>query len=192
MARSTLWHWDLHASNLFVKDDQVTSIIDWQSNWAGPLFVQYRYPKIVDYAGEVAFRLPEDYESMEGNEKVKVSCQVERSLVQYLYEAKTKETNPLLTDIINIPQRTIRKQTISFAEDSWEGDILSFRQCLIRLERYILLCYQFKNLANVDHADIGMRWDMMPRALSILLRKIYRIMCGTLEDSTSRPIFGTD
>ncbi|PVH75331.1 hypothetical protein DL98DRAFT_551674 [Cadophora sp. DSE1049] len=136
MTRSTLWHWDLHASNLFVKNDQVTCIIDWQSNWAGPLFIQYRYPKIVYYAGEVVLRLLEDCESMEGNEKVKVSCQVERSLVQYLYEAKTKETNPLLTDIIDIPQRTIRKQTIAFAEESWEGGILSFRQCLIRLERY--------------------------------------------------------
>ncbi|KAH9205444.1 kinase-like domain-containing protein [Leptodontidium sp. 2 PMI_412] len=136
MVRSTLWHWDLHASNLFVKDDQVTCIIDWQSNWAGPLFVQYRYPKIVHYAGEVVLRLPEDYESIEGNEKVKASRQVERSLVQYLYGAKTKKKNPLLTNIIDIPQRTVRKQTIAFAEDSWEGGILPFRQCLIRLERY--------------------------------------------------------
>ncbi|KAL2067763.1 hypothetical protein VTL71DRAFT_15859 [Oculimacula yallundae] len=136
MVRSTLWHWDLHASNLFVKNDQITCIIDWQSTWAGPLFVQYRYPKIVYYAGEVVLKLPEDYERMEGDEKVKVSCQVERSLVQYLYETKTKATNPLLTDIIDVPQRAVRKQTIAFAEDSWEGGIVSFRQCLIRLERY--------------------------------------------------------
>lgn len=147
MTRSTLWHWDLHASNLFVKDDQVTCIIDWQSNWAGPLFVQYRYPKIVHYAGEVLLRLPEDYESMEGNEKDRISCQVERSLVRYLYEAETKEANPLLADIIDIPQRRIRKQTIAFAEDSWEGGILSFRQCLIRLERYFLLCYPIHKLS---------------------------------------------
>ncbi|CZT06814.1 related to FMP29 Found in Mitochondrial Proteome [Rhynchosporium graminicola] len=83
MSCSTLWHWDLHASNLFVKNDQVASIIDWQSTWAGPLFVQYRYPKIVSYAGEVMLMLPEDYESMEGKEKAGVSHQVERSIVQY-------------------------------------------------------------------------------------------------------------
>lgn len=140
MTRATLWHWDLHASNFFVKDEQVTCIIDWQSSWTGPLFVQYRYPKIVHYAGEVMLRLPEAYETMEGDEKLRVSRQVERSLVQYLYEAKTKKTNPLLANIINIPQRTIRKQTIAFAEDSWEGSILSFRQCLIRVERFVLLC----------------------------------------------------
>ena len=145
MIRSTLWHWDLHASNLFVKDDKVTCIIDWQSNWAGPLFVQYRYPKIVHYAGEVLLKLPKEYESMKGDEKAKVSSQVERSLVQYLYEAKTKKANPLLLDIINIPQRTIRKQTIAFAEDSWEGDILSLRQCLIRIERLFLLCCLFNS-----------------------------------------------
>ncbi|KAK0105681.1 Phosphotransferase enzyme [Cadophora gregata] len=136
MARSTLWHWDLHASNLFVKDERVTCIIDWQSTWAGPLFAQYRYPKLVHYAGEVMLRLPDDYETMEGNEKVEVSSQVQKSIVQYLYESKTEDSNPLLTDIVNVPQRTVRKQTIAFAEDSWEGGILSFRQCLIRLERY--------------------------------------------------------
>ncbi|CZT48640.1 related to FMP29 Found in Mitochondrial Proteome [Rhynchosporium secalis] len=71
-----------------------------------------------------------------GEEKAGVSHQVERSIVQYLYEIKTKETNPWSTEIIDVPQRAVRKQTIVFAGDSWEGGILPFRQCLIQLERY--------------------------------------------------------
>ena len=142
MTRSTLWHWDMHAPNIFVKDDRITSLIDWQSTWAGPLFLQYRYPKLVDYTGEVMLRLPENYKDMEKNEKSRIANQVERSLVQYLYEIETKKQNPLLTEVNAIPHGLTRRQTIEFADDTWDGDILPFRQCLIRLERFVLpKCY---------------------------------------------------
>ncbi|TAQ88441.1 hypothetical protein B7494_g3235 [Chlorociboria aeruginascens] len=136
MTRSTLWHWDMHAPNLFVKDDRITSLIDWQSVWAGPLFLQYGYPKLVNYTGDVMLRLPENYKEMEKNEKERVTNQVERSLVQYLYETETKKQNPLLVEVNNIPHGMTRRQAIEFAQDTWDGDILPFRQCLIRLERH--------------------------------------------------------
>jgi thiamine kinase-like enzyme len=69
MTRSTLWHWDMHAPNIFVKDDRITSLIDWQSAWAGPLFFQYRYPKLVNYTGDLMLRLPENYKHMKKSEK---------------------------------------------------------------------------------------------------------------------------
>lgn len=138
MTRSNLWHWDMHAPNFFVKDDRITSLIDWQSTWAGPLFLQYRYPKLVNYAGDVMLRLPENYKDMEKSEKDRVASQVERSIVQYLYETETKKQNPLLVEIKDIPRATTRRQTIGFAEDTWDRDILPFRQCLIRLERSVL------------------------------------------------------
>ncbi|ELR06647.1 hypothetical protein GMDG_00264 [Pseudogymnoascus destructans 20631-21] len=136
MSRATLWHWDMHAPNIFVKDDRITSLIDWQSTWVGPLFLQYRYPKLVNYTGEVMLRLPENYKDMEKSEKDRVSDQVERSLVQFLYETETKKQNPLLVKVNDTPQGTTRRRTIEFAEDTWDGDILPFRQCLIRLERH--------------------------------------------------------
>lgn len=136
MTRSTLWHWDMHAANFFVKDDRITSLIDWQSTWAGPLFLQYRYPKLVNYTGEVMLRFPSNYKDMEKSEKDRVANLVERSLVQYLYETETKKQNPLVVEVNDIPHGTTRRQTIEFADDTWEGDILPFRQCLIRLERH--------------------------------------------------------
>ena len=99
MTCSTLWHWDMHAPNFFVKDDRVTSLIDWQSTWAGPLFLQYRYPKLVNFTGEVMLRLPKEYKDIEEDKKQRVANQVERSLVQYLYETETKKQNPLLVGI---------------------------------------------------------------------------------------------
>ncbi|OBT78357.1 hypothetical protein VF21_02169 [Pseudogymnoascus sp. 05NY08] len=136
MSRSTLWHWDMHAPNIFVENDRITSLIDWQSTWVGPLFLQYRYAKLVNYDGEVMLRFPENYKDMEKSEKDRVSDQVERSLVQFLYETETKKQNPLLVKVNDTPQGTTRRRTIEYAENTWDGDILPFRQCLIRLERH--------------------------------------------------------
>lgn len=137
MTRSTLWHWDMHAPNIFVKDSEITSIIDWQCAWAGPLFLQYRCPKLVDYSGEVMLELPEDYKTMEKDEQDRAAKQVEKSLVKYLYETESKRENPLLAEINDIPYWTTRRQTVGFAEDTWDDDIIPFRQCLIRLERFV-------------------------------------------------------
>ncbi len=143
MTRSTLWHWDMHASNLFVKDNQITGVLDWQLTWTGPLFLQYRYPQLVRYDGDVMLRLPENYNDLEKTEKDRVTKKVERSLVQYLYEVETKRQSPLLVELNNIPLGMTRRQTVEFAEDTWDGDILPFRQCLIRLERQVLLLISF-------------------------------------------------
>lgn len=134
MSRSTLWHWDMHAPNFFVKDDRITSLIDWQFTWVGPLFLQYRYPKLVDYAGDVMLRLPEDYKDMEKSEKDRVSDQAERSLVQFLYETETKKQNPLLVKVNDIPQGTTRRRTVEFAEDTLEWRYFTFQavSCQIR------------------------------------------------------------
>ena len=86
LTRATLWHRDLRAPNIFVKDGRITSLIDWQSAWAGPLLLQYRYPGLVRYGGEVMSKLPEKYEDLEQSEQNRISRQVERSLVQYSYE----------------------------------------------------------------------------------------------------------
>jgi hypothetical protein len=152
MSRSTLWHWDIHAPNIFVKDDKITSLIDWQSTWVGPLFLQYRYPKLVNYTGEVMLRLPEDYKDMEKSEKDRVKDrvkdQVERSLVQFLYKTETKKQNPLLVKVNDTPQVTTRRRTIEFAENTWDGDILPLRQCLIRLERFVSPAFNLKKSAH--------------------------------------------
>ncbi|TVY47711.1 Altered inheritance of mitochondria protein, mitochondrial [Lachnellula occidentalis] len=137
LSGSTLWHWDMHSANLFVEGNRITSLIDWQDTWAGPLFLQFRHPKLVDYNGEVLLKLPEIYESLEeGNEKARTRNQVERSIILYTYETETDENNPLLSEILRVPQGRTRRQTVQFAANTWDGDILPFQQCLIRIERH--------------------------------------------------------
>lgn len=138
LTRSTLWHWDIHSSNLFVDGNRITCLIDWQETWAGPLFLQYRHPKLVDYNGQVLLRLPEGSESIEdANEKARVRTQVESSIVLHRYETETKEVNPLLGEILYTRQGPTRRETVQFATNTWDGDILPFRQCLIRIERFV-------------------------------------------------------
>lgn len=61
---SNLWHTDLHSGNIFVKGNRITSIIDWQSMWAGPLFLQARHPRLVEYEGEMALKLPNNLKDL--------------------------------------------------------------------------------------------------------------------------------
>ncbi|KAH3976280.1 hypothetical protein HBH52_118710 [Parastagonospora nodorum] len=135
--RPTLWHWDIHAPNIFVSENHVTSLIDWQDTWVGPLFLQARHPRLVDYNGEVMTRLPESYDALEDEEeKLRVRTQVEKSIVLWTYEIETKKTNPILHDILHIVQGRAKRDTVDFSANTWDGDIIPFRQCLIRIARH--------------------------------------------------------
>lgn len=48
MALSTLWHSDIYATNLFVNESRITSLIVWQASWAGPLILQARHSRLPD------------------------------------------------------------------------------------------------------------------------------------------------
>ncbi|KAH8719343.1 kinase-like domain-containing protein [Phaeosphaeriaceae sp. PMI808] len=135
--RPTLWHWDIHAPNIFVHEGHITSLIDWQDTWVGPLFLQARHPRLVDYNGELMMRLPESYDALEDeDEKMRVRTQVEKSIVLWTYETETKNTNPILHDILHINQGRTRRDTVDFSANTWDGDIIPFRQCLIRIARH--------------------------------------------------------
>ncbi|KAH6723680.1 kinase-like domain-containing protein [Leptodontidium sp. MPI-SDFR-AT-0119] len=135
--RPTLWHWDIHAPNIFVHEGHVAALIDWQDTWVGPLFLQARHPRLVDYNGELMVRLPESYDALEdGDEKTRIRIQVEKSIVLWTYETETKNTNSILHDILHINQGRTRRDTVDFSANTWDGDIIPFRQCLIRIVRH--------------------------------------------------------
>ncbi|KAG9228229.1 kinase-like domain-containing protein [Amylocarpus encephaloides] len=136
LSGSTLWHWDIHSANLFVEGNRITSLIDWQDTWAGPLFLQFRHPKLVDYNGKVLLKLPDNYESFEADEKAHTRKQVEKSIVLYTYETETDKNNALLSDILRIHHGRIKRETVQFAANTWDRDIIPFRQCLIRFQRH--------------------------------------------------------
>jgi len=81
LVSSTLWHWAIRSENLFVEGAELLASLTGRKQ-AGPLFLQFRHPKLMDYNGEVLLKLPDDYESLdEGNEKARIRNQAERSIV---------------------------------------------------------------------------------------------------------------
>lgn len=59
LAASTLWRRDIHPGNVFVNDGVITTLIDWQATWAGPLIIQARQPRLLNHKGQTigVFRL---------------------------------------------------------------------------------------------------------------------------------------
>ncbi|PGH13104.1 hypothetical protein AJ80_06476 [Polytolypa hystricis UAMH7299] len=103
LLRPTLWHRDIHDGNLFVHDGKISSVIDWQSVWAGPLILQTRTPQIIDYSGEINLGIPENFKQLDQDEKTRVRDQVLHSMQICIYETNTAKINPLLSKAFRQP-----------------------------------------------------------------------------------------
>ena len=135
MTASMLWHSDIHASNIFVSKGRITSLIDWQAAWAGPLFIQARQPRLLDHRGEVLLRLPENFKELEVDEQNRLREQVSVSILLHIYETHTATQNPLLSSWYRSRHGKTRTEPILFAGNTWQDDILPLRESLIRVER---------------------------------------------------------
>lgn len=136
LVKPALWHWDLHAPNIFVKDNKITSIIDWQDCWAGPLLLQEWRPRLLNYHGELMFELPSHYKSLpEGDEKKEIRSAVEKSLLLFSFESQTQVGIPTLGRIFQLPRIKTIRETVHFASNTWKRERIPFRECLLRLQR---------------------------------------------------------
>ncbi len=135
MTASTLWHSDIHASNIFVSKGRITSLIDWQAAWMGPLFIQVRQPGLLDHRGEILLKLPENFKELEVDEQNRLNEQVSTSILLHVYETHTATQNPLLSRLYRLQHGKTRTQPILFAGDTWQDDILPLRESLIRVDR---------------------------------------------------------
>lgn len=133
---SFLWHTDLRTPNIFVNDSgSITSIIDWQSIWAGPLFLEGRHPHFLDYNGDMVLELPQNFKQLDKDAQSTVKYQVTKSILLYLYEKYTAERNPTLSKVFQYPNGMTMTDPIRFVGNTWEGDILPLRESLIRLQK---------------------------------------------------------
>jgi hypothetical protein len=136
LTRSTLWHWDLHAPNIFVKGNKITYLIDWQYCWAGPLVLQMRRPQLVDFQGDVMLHLPPHYKSLEaGPEKQQIRDQVQKSILLFTYESQVQHRNSAVDRIFHLPQGSTIREAVHFASNTWDSSIVPFRQTLLQLYR---------------------------------------------------------
>ncbi|EAW12144.1 uncharacterized protein ACLA_061040 [Aspergillus clavatus NRRL 1] len=133
---SFLWHTDLRTPNIFIDDHgNITSIIDWQSTWAGPLLLEGRHPHFLDYNGEIILKLPDNFKQLDEEAQAATKDQVVRSIIVYLYEQYTAKRNPILSKVFQYPNGMTMTDPIRFAGDTWDGDILPLREALIRVQK---------------------------------------------------------
>lgn len=135
LAASTLWHSDIHPGNVFISEGVVTSLIDWQATWAGPLMIQAQPPRLLNHKGEIMLRLPENFKELGADERDQLNEQVASSILLYVYETRTAKQNHLLSRVYRLNHGRTRTQAILFAGDTWTDDILPLRESLIKIER---------------------------------------------------------
>jgi predicted unusual protein kinase regulating ubiquinone biosynthesis (AarF/ABC1/UbiB family) len=133
---SNLWHADLHASNLFIDGNRISGIIDWQDVWAGPLLQQAQPPDLINYQGDILLKRPDNFDDLDVEERTRIKRQIARSTPYQLYLRQTNTQNPRLFKVLNLDHGQTRRLAISFASNTWDDDIIAFREVLINVERY--------------------------------------------------------
>ncbi|KAJ5294669.1 hypothetical protein N7508_009490 [Penicillium antarcticum] len=116
LTRPTLWHGDLHSSNLFVDDGHTTATIDWQ--------------------GFILLQRPDNFDDLGPEQQAEIKQQIFKSTLYQLYLLETKERNPLLAKAFHLDHGKTRRLPVELAGNTWNNGIVSFRQALINVERY--------------------------------------------------------
>ncbi|KAL5334688.1 kinase-like domain-containing protein [Aspergillus crustosus] len=140
-ARPTLWHTDLHMGNIFVAPDnnsQITELIDVQSLSVLPLFLQARWPVFLqpprEYTkGLVQAVLPEDFDSLDEEDKTTALQEWTQAKMAKAYEVSTFLENRPAHSAMNVPH-VFRELFIRIGEISDVGNV-PLRECLIKISR---------------------------------------------------------
>ncbi|KXG52885.1 Aminoglycoside phosphotransferase [Penicillium griseofulvum] len=113
LTRSTLWHTDLHTSNLFVDNGYITAVIDC-----------------------TLLKRPGNFDELCPKEQAQIKQKIFKSTLLQLYLMETEERNPTLAKTYNLDHGKTRRLPIELAGNTWDDDIVSFREALINVERH--------------------------------------------------------
>ncbi|KAE8146569.1 kinase-like domain-containing protein [Aspergillus avenaceus] len=136
IVRPVLWHTDLHSSNIFIEDGRITSVIDWQGVWAGPLFLQAQPSPLVNYQGPIVLERPANFGELDGERQADIKRQIFKSTLFQLYLLEMGERNPLLAKAFHLDHGKTRRLPVECAGDSWDDDIVALREALVKVERH--------------------------------------------------------
>ncbi|KAK0110887.1 hypothetical protein ONS96_002473 [Cadophora gregata f. sp. sojae] len=138
---STLWHPDLHLDNIFIDPNtlQVTSIIDWQSTTAAPLFHQCGVPKMVRHREPVSLdlsnfpKLCDDFEDLDQDGKEYAAKMHKSEHLHQYYLRITRENNPRHWTALQLYDE-IRVQPAKIVQQVWEtNNVFFLRRALMRI-----------------------------------------------------------
>jgi hypothetical protein len=146
---STLWHPDLHIDNLFVDPGtlQITSVIDWQSTAALPLFYQCGVPKMIRHQEPVSLnlsdwpKLPHDFKDLSQDQKAYAENMHKSVQLHQHYLRITRRDNNRHWAALEL-QDELRVQPVRIVQQVWEQNAVFYlRRALMRLvENWDMLC----------------------------------------------------
>ncbi|OJJ96810.1 hypothetical protein ASPACDRAFT_54196 [Aspergillus aculeatus ATCC 16872] len=116
LTRPTLWHGDLHSSNLFVDDGRITTVIDWQ--------------------GSILLQRSGNFDDLDPEQQAEIKHKISNSTLYQPYLLKTKERNPLLAQAFHLDHGKTRRLPVELAGNTWDDDIVSIRETVINAERH--------------------------------------------------------
>lgn len=90
---------------------------------------------MINYQGEMILKPPANFKDLEPDAKAKTKEKISGSVLLYLYEKQVANEIPLLDQTMRFNHGQTRRDPIQSVEGTWKGDILPFRESLIRIER---------------------------------------------------------
>ena len=140
--RPTLRHPDLSPSNIFVsKEGEISGLIDWEDTTILPLFLQARFPEHFQNFGDEDAenfrqpRLPENFDSLSGEEKKAEEEVYRRRQLHFFYLGATSQNNRRHFDALFFDPVARRAKLYQRARSPWEGDNVSLKAELIKTVR---------------------------------------------------------
>ncbi|KAF4625572.1 hypothetical protein G7Y89_g12596 [Cudoniella acicularis] len=137
----TLWHLDLHLDNVFVDAEakQITRVIDWQSAAVLPFFYQCGVATMFKHQGPVSDdmtlwpKCPENYHSLEQDEKEKIDNLIRSECLHKYYLAITHNKNRRHWVALQLHEE-VRTQPTRIAQSVWKDrDVFFLRRALVRI-----------------------------------------------------------
>ena len=144
-AASTLWHTDLHQSNIFVSPTpphDILAVIDWQGVSVSPLATQVVFPKALRYNGKNFHPdpkvpmppLPGDFKTRSPEEKSALTGERLEAFMQS-YHVKLMQEDPLRMASQGFPDAETIIEPIYAVSRSWSVGLHVIRYWLARTQR---------------------------------------------------------
>ncbi|PYI11238.1 serine/threonine protein kinase [Aspergillus sclerotiicarbonarius CBS 121057] len=142
-AKPTLWHNDLHLGNIYVSEQDPTSIvniIDWQFTSIMPSFMQVQWPSFLAppdgyETGIVKPELPPNFDEMDADEKAFAITERDQALLSKCYEAAlVKNHMPSYLAMTRVDSAV--RYLFSFAENTTKDGIVPLRDCLTQVAEH--------------------------------------------------------
>lgn len=134
MSVAHLHHEDIYYGNIFVKDGKITSLIDWQASWVGPLQLQARAPPFLDVPKIQRLELPKDTHLLPPVQRKKVIEQVQKTTLLRTYLQSMEKECPDFYTLLKLPQSKLLVKGLQFVDATWDGGVLPLRGTLFKIQ----------------------------------------------------------